>query len=135
VPDIPDRRGVRIDQAVVAVLLAGAFVFSFWPIVPVVLLLPACGAVLGASMSPGQWIVAQASADRGPDHPPIAPQPVRDVVMLRAGLTVEAVGLLIASAGFLAGTGPLAWLVVLAIALVAVVGAAFGGWPICPSRD
>lgn len=125
-----DRRGVRIDQAFVAALLGAAFVFSVWRIVPIVWLVPACGALWGPRASAGQWVIGQARRGRGPDHPPLPRHPVREPSTLRTGLVVETLGLVVAIAGFLAGTDPLAWLVVLAVALVAVIGASFGGWPL-----
>lgn len=116
-----DPRGPRFNQAVVTVLLLGAFVFEQPLVVPAVALVLLAGAALGPRWGPFLLVYSQLIRPRlGP------PTELEDPRPPRFAAAFGAVVLSVATAALLAGFGVVGWTLTLVVAVLAGLAAATG---------
>lgn len=121
--DAVDSRTDRAAQATVGIVLLAAFVFRLSWVVPVVALFLAVGALAGPEgnvLHKGfeRWVLPRLPANSVPPAERTVP-----VTTVRAQDALAAIVLAVAFLGFLVGIGPLAWVLVLAAAVVAILAA------------
>lgn len=115
-----DPRGPRFNQAVVSVLLLGAFVVELPLVVPVVALALA-GAALGPRWGPFLGVYRRLVRPRlGP------PRRLEDPRPPRFAAAFGAVVLSVATIAFLAGLGVVGWVLTLVVAVLAGLAVATG---------
>jgi hypothetical protein len=113
-----DERGDRLVQGTVGVILQAAFVFREPWLVPIVAVALGAGALLGPGANPlhrayRAWLRPRLGADDATISP----------ATVQAQDASAAVALLIASLAFPIGLGGFGWLLVIAVAIVAIVAA------------
>ena len=121
VPKPIDPRGPRFNQAMIAVLLLVAFVLDWPPMVPIVATILVAGAVLGPRFGP---FLALYAAVIKPRLAP--PAELEDPRPPRFAAAVGAVVLAASTVAYVAGSVGLAWILALAVAVLAGLAATTG---------
>ena len=121
VPKPIDPRGPRFNQAMIAVLLLVAFVLDWPPMVPIVATILVAGAVLGPRFGP---FLALYAAVIKPRLAP--PAELEDPRPPRFAAAVGAVVLAASAVAYVTGSLGLAWILALAVAVLAGLAATTG---------
>ena len=120
--DAVDARTDRAAQATVGVVLLAAFVFRVTWVVPVVALFLGVGALAGPEgnvLHKGfeRWFLPRLPARGSTIESSVS------VTTVRAQDALEAVVLAAAALAFVLGIGPIGWVLVLAVAVIAILAA------------
>jgi hypothetical protein len=119
--DAVDARIDRLVQSTVGVILLAAFVFGFPVVLPALALLLGAGGLAGPPANVFHWAYSRGLAGRlPPDDATVPYETVRAQDLLGAAILV------VASGAYAIGLGPVAWLLAVAEAGIAIVAATTG---------
>jgi len=119
--DAVDARIDRLVQSTVGVILLAAFVFRFPLVLPALAVLLGAGGLAGPPANVFHWAYVRAVAGRLPPGDATVPaETVQAQDLLAAAI------LLVASGAYAIGLGPVAWLLALVEAGIAIVAATTG---------
>jgi Domain of unknown function (DUF4395) len=122
-PHAVDPRPLRFEQGLVALLLLGGFAFQAELMIPITTVLLAISGAVGPEREPLAQLLAFGMTDRMRPASELV-----DAQTLRLAIIVQTAILLVASLIGFIGVEPLAWLLALAVAAVAVYDATTGSW-------
>jgi hypothetical protein len=118
-----DPRPLRLEQAIVGVLLLAGFAFRAELVIPITTVLLAISGAIGPEREPIARLLATGLTERAHLPPELV-----DRQTLRLAVLVETALLLVASLVGFIGLEPLAWLVALTVAALALYDATTGAW-------
>ena len=122
-PHAIDPRPLRFEQGIVAVLLLAGFAFRAELVIPITTVLLAISGAVGPEREPISRLLATGLSEHA--RPPTE---LVDRQTLRLAMLIETGFLLVAALIGFTGLEPLAWLVALVVAAVAIYDATTGAW-------